>query len=150
MQVALDVAFQPVDGFVATGRFLAQALGDDRIQVADEQARSKRRFGIGLRDPAGRRRVAVQQQFQCMGRRQAAHAQRALAGEQLEQQDAERVDIVAGLPLAAELLRRGVFRREGRDGDVGIAGHGSRVEQLGDAEVRSFTFPSSSTRSWPA
>ena len=74
-----------------------------------------------------------------VGRRAAGEAIRQAAGEQLVEQDAERVDVRRrGHRLAADLLRARVFRRhqlQPRRGRRQRLPAELRVQQLGDAEV---------------
>ena len=138
------------DRGVALGRIALQRLGDDRLEIAAQQAVQ----AIGRRGPvlgplggdpgvlAQRRggephRLADGDGLDELDRRAGAEAGRVVAGEQLEEQHAERVDVGRGGDLAAgDLLGRGVLRRQG---DAALARqHRHRfvvAEQLGDAEI---------------
>ncbi|HEY0178894.1 MAG TPA: hypothetical protein VGC30_04575 [Dokdonella sp.] len=133
--MTLDVALQVADGFVAARRLRTQAFRDDRIEVAGDQARRYRRVGAPGSDAARQPRRALEQSPRRVRVREAAGTPGPLAGQQFEQQHAERVDVGRGRHrLAAELFGRRVVRRERCDGEFGRAWRG-RVEQLRDAEV---------------
>jgi hypothetical protein len=147
LQPALQVGAECLDARVARRGLGLQTLGDDIVEIAAQRARQLCRRACAphregrveaLRDLARARQGSV-----------FARAQRrAAAGEQLEQERAERMHIGAGRRcLAAPLLGRGVVGREGAAGRLGqrrgrrAARGGVVVEQLGDAEIEQLHLP---------
>ncbi len=120
-------------------RLLAQAPGDDGVEVAGETRGGNGSRALGRRDAARRRRLGVEQQLHRARDRQPAALERPRTAEQLVQHDAERVDVGrGGDPLAGELLGRGVVGGErcpGRFGRAFGAAGRFRVQELRDAEV---------------
>ena len=98
---AAQVVGQLAGGRVAAGRRLGHRLQADRLQVARDL----------VVEPARRPRLVLQHLQQ---EHAAVAAERPLAGEQLVEDDAEAVDVAAGVDrvrLAAGLLGRHVGRR---------------------------------------
>ncbi|MCR6701670.1 MAG: hypothetical protein NVV68_11175 [Dokdonella sp.] len=138
-EMVLQIGRQLGHRCVAMRRVLAQRLERDRVEIAAQramQAPRHRRVGsaAGLQHGLARpRRLLVEDRPFVRGRRAAREAIRPPAGQQLVQQQAERVHVDRrGHRLAAHLLGRGVLGREhARGTDAGIAG----IDQLGDAEI---------------
>jgi hypothetical protein len=135
-EMALDVLPERLHRLVARSGFLAQALGDDGVEIPLEPARRHRRFCLAAGGVARPRRRLFQQALERARHRQVGGAPRPHRGEQLEEHDTQRVDVGGRRHrVAGELLGGGVVGSERRPRrGVGGAAVG-RVEQLGDAEV---------------
>ncbi len=148
-QMAFEIRGERLSGLVAPGRLLHQRLGDDGVEVAGKRApqaaRRARapRGGVGA-DGGAARHADLGGDERRVERRRADRAGsglepiRALAGEQLEQDDAEREHVRGrAQQRARELLGRGGLRRQrARHAARRSDGVAERLlEQAGDAEV---------------
>jgi hypothetical protein len=119
-QVASQILREGFDRRVAAGRRLAQRLEHDRVQVRVRAGRLRLFLAYGL-----------PQLQRCTG----ADAVGAAAGEQLVQDDAQRVDVRSGRQgLAPELLRAGIGRCHRPE--LGDRGRRDRIDELRHAEVQ--------------
>ena len=145
-----DVFGEPFDGRVAALGRLAQRGRDNGVEVAPQRAGERRRARPPRRRRSlvagGRHRLArlarVDGAHRALepGQRSLVIAERPPAGEQLEEQQAEGIDVGRGGDrLAGELLGAGIFGRREAQRRARLPqplGAGRfRVEELGDAEV---------------
>ena len=133
LEVPAHVVGEGGDRRVALARLLAQRLHRDRVEVAGDRPATLRR-----RDGGGRRRVALEDLArQLLLRALPRLAEGVPVGEQLVEEDAERPDVARrGHSLAAELLGRGVARREPSLGEArGVPVRLLGVQDLRDPEV---------------
>ncbi len=142
LEVIAQVGGELGDRAVALLRLGAQRLEEDGVEVARELASETPFFRFARRHPATRRLHALPRQLAGQRDRRARRAPvRQVAGEQLVEHDAERVDVDAsGRRLAEDLLGRRVLRRH--QAGVGPGQRADlRLEHLGDAEVEELGHP---------
>ena len=132
--VALQVLEQPRRRRVAARRLLVHRREDDRVEVRVD---ARARIGAARRG-GGPRGCGVAHHSLDLARREPRDAVRPLAGQQLVEQHAERVDVGRGrrparrAPARAPRTRASAAHAGARARRVAIGG---RVEQLRDAEV---------------
>jgi hypothetical protein len=129
-EIADDVASETARGTVPSFRVLLERLEDDRFEVTLELGtdRAGPRWGVGANHLCRREH------------RQPLHIVRRATREQLEEQDAERVDVAARIEIVQrriELLGRHVL--DGPDEPTGLGVHRLRgkveLDGAGHAEV---------------
>ncbi|MDP1691838.1 MAG: hypothetical protein Q8L49_07825 [Burkholderiaceae bacterium] len=131
-----QVGGQGVDAGMALVGHLGQGLEHDAVEVTAQRAHQRVADG---QHAAGARRRLVQHGLQHLARAVGRVSARAAAGEQLEQQQAQRVHVGGHAQrFAAHLLGAGVVGRERAFAGLGERRVGvfQRVQRLGDAEVQ--------------
>ena len=140
LEVALEILGHRVHGRVPLVGLFLERLEDDGVEIAAQQA-PHRGIGGHVARPT---RIDAQDRLVEREPRAAREAVRALAREQLVEEDAERVHVGGDAErLTGQLFRRGVVGREGTAGhrrDRGRFG-APLSDQLGDAEVQQLHVP---------
>jgi hypothetical protein len=132
---SLHILAQRGGGVISPLRLAAERHDDDAIEVAADSPRHGRRGGHGAR----RRRGLVEDRALDRGDRAPRGGEGARAGEQLEEEHAERPDVGSRRRrLSPELLGRRVLGRQQAQRGRRLErerGVGRCVQQLGDPEI---------------